>query len=337
MLNANKRALTLNLKAAQGKLLLARLLQRADVLVENFRPGVLQRLGFDKPALNDINARLICGSISGFGQEGPYRDYPAMDLTVQACAGIIASTGWPDRPPVKAGAAVADISAGVHLYAAVVTALLHRERTGAITHPEIAMVDSMYPSLCSNLGLALGGGPYLERTGNRHAGLSLCPYNVYPAADGYVSIICNGNTHWRALLEALRLEDLKSDARFAHVAGRVEHMDYIDERIAQATRTIDKETLFSRLNRARVACGPVRTVQEVTRDPQMLYRGMLQEIDHPQYGRLVLCHSPLTYAGLPRLPYRPSRELGADNEAIYGGELGLGGDELAQLRSRGVI
>jgi CoA:oxalate CoA-transferase len=337
MLNANKRALTLNLKDVAGKHLLTQLLSKADVLVENFRPGVMERLGFDKRALHRINEKLICGSISGFGQDGPYRDYPAMDLTVQAFTGIIASTGWQEGPPVKAGAAVADIAAGTHLYAGVVSALFHRERTGEVIHPEIAMTDSIYPTLCSNLGLALGSDHYVERTGNRHAGLSLCPYNVYPASDGYVAIICNGDAHWRALVNCLRLADLGANPEFATVAGRVAQMDFIDRRIGETTCHFDKETLFQRLNRAGVACGPVRSLPEVLRDPQMLHSGMLQEIDHPQYGRLVLSHSPLTFAGEPRFPYRPSPPLGSDNVAIYCDELGVSRDELEAMRTRKVV
>jgi formyl-CoA transferase len=337
MLNANKRALTLDLKSADGKAILRRLLQRADVLVDNFRPGVMDRLGFSKDALATINPRLICASISGFGHTGPYRDYPAMDLTVQAFTGIIASTGWEDGPPVKAGAAVADIAAGVHLYAGIVTSLFHRERTGATLHPEVAMTDAIYPTLCSNLGLAFGGGRYIERTGNRHAGLSLCPYNVYPAADGYVAIICNADEHWRALTAALRLDDLESNAEFATVAGRVARMEFIDARIAAVTRELGKEELFMRLNRAGVSCGPVRTLPEVLKDPQMLHTGMLQPIEHPQYGSLILSHSPLTFAGFARFPYKPSAELGADNAAVYGDELGLNQQELLRLRNCGVI
>lgn len=337
MLNANKRALTLDLKSAEGKSLLRRLLEGADVIVENFRPGVMDRLGFDRRALQRINPRLICASISGFGQEGPYRDYPAMDLTVQAFMGIIASTGWPDEPPVKAGAAVADIAAGTHLYAGVVTALLHRERTGETIHPQIAMTDAIYPTLCSNLGLALGGDRYVERTGNRHAGLSLCPYNVYPASDGYVAIICNGDAHWHALVACLGIDDLANRREFDTVAARVAHMDFIDERIGQTTRHLPKEVLFKRLNDAGVSCGPVRTLPEVLQDPQMLFSGMLQEIDHPQYGRLILSHSPLTFADAPRLPYRASAPLGADNEAIYCGELGLAREELDRLREQKIV
>jgi CoA:oxalate CoA-transferase len=337
MLNANKRSLTLNLKEVDGKDLLRRLLERADVLVENFRPGVLDRLGFGKRTLAAINPRLICGSISGFGQDGPYRNYPAMDLTVQAFTGIIASTGWQDGPPVKAGAAVADIAAGTHLYGGIVSALFHRERTGEVIHPEIAMTDAIYPTLCSNLGLAFGNDRYIERTGNRHAGLSLCPYNVYPASDGYVAIICNGDAHWRALVACLQLRELATNENFATVAGRVAQMDVIDAAIAEVTCAFTKEQLFELLNGAGVSCGPVRTLPEVLKDPQMLYSGMLQEIDHPQYGRLILSHSPLTFTGHSRFPYRPSPALGADNKAIYGDELGVAAAELEDLRARNIL
>lgn len=334
LLNANKKALTLNLKADAGKDLLTKLLATADVLVENFRPGVLENIGFGEAVLKKINSTLICGSISGYGQEGPYKNFPAMDLTVQAAGGIISSTGWPEEAPVKAGVAMADISAGVHLYGGIVSALLHRERTGEIIHPKISMLDSLFPTLASNVGLAFSGKDFVERTGNRHAGLALCPYNVYPAADGFVAIICNGDRQWRDLCETLGLNDLIADQRFENMPGRVANMDYIDDRIGTATSVLTRDELFAKLNAARVACGPVRTLPEVLNDPHLLQTGMLQKICHPLYGELVLCHSPLTYSGWSRSQYHPSSSLGSDNRAIYENELGF---DLSTLETTGAI
>jgi CoA:oxalate CoA-transferase len=338
MLNPNKRSVTLNLKADAAKALLEDLLKTADVLVENFRPGVLARLGFDDAALAGLNPRLIRASISGYGSEGPYRDFPAMDLTIQAASGILDSTGYPDQPPVKSGAAIADFSAGVHLYGAIVTALLHRERTGQVTHTEVAMLDAVYPTLCSNFGLAMGGEGAFQRTGNRHGGLSLCPYNVYPAADGYVAIICNNNDHWLRLLKVLgREHDLGATPAYATMSGRVGDMERIDGEIGAETARLSRDALFARLNAGGVPCGPVRTLPEVMADPHLRERGMLQTVQHAVYGELVLCHSPLRFERHPPIAYQPSAILGADNEGIFCGELGLEPARLAALKREGVL
>lgn len=339
MLNANKRSVTLNLKSEDGRELLLKVLATSDVLVENFRPGVLGRLGLNDAKLKEVNPRLIRASISGYGSEGPYRDFPAMDLTIQAASGIMDSTGFPDQPPVKTGAAIADFSAGVHLYGAIVTALLHRERTGEAAHAEVAMLDAVYPTLCSSFGLAMGGEEaFMHRTGNRHSGLSLCPYNVYPAADGYVAIICNNDDHWRRLLKVIdRQGDLGAHPPYATMAGRVADMEHLDLEIGRETSKLTRDELFDRLNAGGVPCGPVRTLPEVMADPHLHQRGMLQTVEHPAYGPLVLCHTPLRFSGHEPLPYTPSPALGADNEAIFCGVLGVETTHLAALKDGGAL
>ena len=338
MLNANKRTVTLDLKDERGRGLLLRLLANADVLVENFRPGVMDRLGLSRDALRARFPRLIYARATGYGSDGPYRDYPAMDLTMQAFAGVMDSTGFADRPPVKAGVAVVDFLAGAHLYGAVVTALLERERAGRALAAEVAMLDSTYLSLASSLGLAMrAGDAFVPRTGNRHSGLSVCPYNVYPAADGYVAIICNSNTNWQTLVKVLERDDLGADPRFATMAGRLAHMDEIDAEIARETRKHGRDALFTLLNGAGAICGAVRTLREVISDPLLHRSGLLTEIEHPEYGRLVVARSALRFSDQPDFVYQPSHALGADNDAVFGGELGLGDEELCALRKAGVI
>jgi crotonobetainyl-CoA:carnitine CoA-transferase CaiB-like acyl-CoA transferase len=195
MLNSNKTFATLNLKSERGRELLRAMVARADVVVENFAPGAMDRLGLGYEALSQVNPRLVYGAGSGYGRSGPNRHYPAMDLTVQAMAGIMSVTGFPDRPPVKAGPALCDFFGGTHLYAGIMTALFERERTGRGRLVEVAMQEAVYASLASNLGLHYGsGGAAPERTGNRHGGLAESPYNVYPTQDGHIAIICVGET-----------------------------------------------------------------------------------------------------------------------------------------------
>jgi CoA:oxalate CoA-transferase len=187
MINANKRGITLNLKTERGCELLKEMVTCADILLENFTPGVMDRLGVGWQVLNEINPRLICASGTGFGLSGPAKDNMAMDLTVQAASGLMSVTGEPDGPPLKCGAAVVDFISGIHLYAAVMTALYERTVTGKGRLVEVAMQEAIYCSLASNLGaLYSTDGKVPARTANRHGGLALVPYNVYRAKDGYV-------------------------------------------------------------------------------------------------------------------------------------------------------
>jgi CoA:oxalate CoA-transferase len=340
MLNANKRLMTLNLKDKAGAEILTKLLKTADVLVENFRPGVMDRLGFTKQRLHEINPRLVVAQTSGYGNNGPYRDYPAMDLTVQAVAGIMDATGYPDGPPVKAGAALVDFAAGTHLYGSIVTALLARERTGRALSTEVAMMEAIYPTLASNLALAIGtppDEPYIARTGNRHGGMSLTPYNVYQASDGFVAIICNNERHWQALGKALKRTDWIEDPKYNPLEERVIRMDALDAEINAETRKYTRMQLFELLNKTGAACAPVRTLREVLDDPHLRNRGMIHDIDHPEYGKLVVMRSPIHYGGVKQPEYRPSGTMGADIDAILGGELKMSAEEIAKLRETGVI
>jgi formyl-CoA transferase len=338
MLNANKRLVTLNLKSKKGAEILTQLLKTGDVLVENFRPGVMDRLGFSKAKLKEINPRLIVAQTSGYGNHGPYRDYPAMDLTVQAVSGIMDSTGYPDGPPVKAGPALVDFAAGTHLYCSIVTALFARERTGQALSTEVAMMEAIYPTLASNLALAVSTqDSYIARTGNRHGGMSLTPYNVYKASDGFVAIICNNERHWIALGKALKREDWATDPQYNPLIERVNRMDQLDAEINAETSKHTRMQLFELLNKTGAACAPVRTLQEVLADPHLRTRGMIHDIDHPEYGKLVVMSSPIHYGGVKQPEYRASGEMGADIEAIYGGELKLTKADIEDLRKAGDI
>ena len=338
MLNGCKQSLELDLKAAAGKDVLRDLVRGADILVENFAPGVMERLGLGCASLQEINPRLIYAQSSGFGSTGPYRDYPAMDLTVQAMAGVMSITGFPDRPPVKAGPALCDFFAGTHLYGAIATALYERERTGLGRQVEVAMLDAVYPSLSSSLGLYHGSqGAVPSRTGNRHGGLAEAPYNVYPAQDGYIAIICVGDVHWRSLLAAMGREDLSDDPRFASLKDRVARVDEIDRIVGDWTAGFGKQTLFASLQQHRVPCAPVRELAEVVNDPHMHERGALQWQDHPELGRIVVQHSAMRYHGSELRPLEPSHALSADAARILAEHAGRSADQVDDLRRAKVI
>jgi formyl-CoA transferase len=247
-------------------------------------------------------------------------------------------TGYADRPPVKAGPAICDFFGGVHLYGAVMTALYERERTGVGRAVEVSMQEAVYASLSSNLGLYYGsGGGVPVRTGNRHGGLAESPYNVYPTNDGYIAIICVGETHWKSLIAAMGRPELASDPRFASLKTRVAHMDDVDALVGAFTSRYAKEPLFELLLAHRVPCAPVRDLAEVVDDPHMHARGALQWIEHPDLGRIPVQSSPLRFEGVDPLPIVPSRRLGEDNVAVYGDWLGVSRDAIECLRAEGVI
>ena len=338
MLNSNKKPVTLNLKTEKGRELLREMAARADILVENFAPGVTDRLGIGPADLHKINPRLIYGSSSGYGKTGPYRDYPAMDLVMQAMSGVINSTGFPDQPPVKSGAAICDFMAGIHLYAAIMTALYERERTGKGRVVEVSMQDATYASLASNYGMVHARGAAApERTGNRHGGLGISPYNVYPTSDGYVVLNCPGDHHFRAVLDVMGRPDLKDDPRFLTRSSRVVNFAAVDDLIERWTKTLPKDEVARRMLAAKVPCAPVRNLIEVMHDENMHARGSLQWIDHPELGRVALPHSPLIFEGTERRPIEPSLPLGACNDAVFGDWLGHSQKELAAFKAEGVI
>jgi formyl-CoA transferase len=337
MLNGGKRSVSLNLKTDRGLALFMDLVRGADVVAENFAPGVIDRLGIGFNALRAVNPKIILASGSGYGQDGAYRDLPAMDLTVQAMSGVMSVTGFAENPPVKSGAALCDFFGGVHMFGALAMALFRRERTGEGAHIDISMLEAVYPALASSIGMLYGEREDIPlRTGNRHGGLSLCPYNVYPAADGHIAIICNAERHWGWLCEAIGRPDLGADGSLSTMAKRVERMDEVDGIISSWTATRAKDDAIATLNAHRVPCSPVRELPEVLRDEALHGRGFLRDVAHEKYGTLTLNASPLRIMGTRPGDPVPVSDYGADNGTVYG-EIGLSAADLTELAEAGVI
>ena len=338
MLNSNKKPITLNLKTTKGKELLKEMVKKADIVIENFAPGVMERLGVGADELQKINPRLIYGSSSGYGSDGPYRNYPAMDLVMQAMCGVINSTGFPDQPPVKSGAALCDFFAGIHLFSAVMMALYDRERTGRGRQVEVSMQDATFCSLGSNYGMLHARGDAApERTGNRHGGLGVAPYNSYRTKDGYVVVNAPGDHHWQSILEVIGREDLKDDERLKTRTARVVHYQIVDDLLETWTADKGRNEVAEAMLAKAVPCAPVRQLNEVMNDVNMLARGSLQVMDHPDLGRVHVPHTPLNMVGLPRIPLQPSMGLGAMNHEIYGAWLGRSKEEIDEMTQEGVI
>lgn len=338
MLNACKGSISLNLKTDRGRALFLQLVATADVVAENFAPGTIDRLGLGWDVLQGVNPRIILASGSGYGQDGPYRDLMAMDITVQAMSGLMSVTGQPDGPPMKSGAALCDFGGGIHMYGAIVTALLERVQTGKGSRIDIAMLDSVYMMMASNIGMLHGArrDEIPLRTGNRHGGLSLCPYSVYDTTDGHIAIICNSDRHWAALATCMDRPDLIDDPRMRHNRDRVAHMALVDGLIGEFTGRFATDELADLLRAAKVPSAPVRPLPDVMADEALHERGMLQRVEHPDFGTVSLPRSPLRLGGMLQADYRVSPQLAQDNARIFG-ELGLDEAQLARLHEDGVI
>ena len=337
MLNANKRGVTLNLKSERGKELLRQMVQRADVLLENFSPGTMDGLGVGYESLKILNPRLIYATGTGYGISGPDKDNLAMDFTIQANSGIMSVTGDPAGPPMKAGPTLVDFMGGIHLYAGVMTALFHRMATGAGQLVEIAMQETVYPSLASSYDYFFRTGKAPPRAGNRQAGLSSAPYNAFPITDGHVAVHVVTEEHWPNLLRAMGREDLLDDPRFQTHPLRAANMEATEAVVAAWAKDKTKHEAAAILKKARVPGAPVRNAMEVMNDAHMHERGMLQHVDHPSLGDVILPNSPLRLHGADRPDPVTSPSLGQHNQEVYGDWLGLGADGVAALKREGAI
>ncbi|MDH4145732.1 MAG: CoA transferase [Acidimicrobiia bacterium] len=336
MLNSSKRAITVDLKAAAGRALLCDLAASADVLLENYAPTVMDRLGVGAGELMRRNPRLVYASGSGYGRSGPSRDDLAMDLTVQARAGYMAITGYPDRPPVKAGPAVVDFLGGAHLYGAVVTALFEVARTGRGRVVEVSMLEAAFPALASNLGMNhASGGTGAPRTANRHGGLALAPYNVYPCRDGYVAIICTTENHWVNLTAAMGRDDLGRDDSLADHTKRAARMEEVDELVAAWSSTRDRDEVWAVCREHHVPAAPVRDLPEVLADQHLRDRGFLRDLDHPELGRVTVPHSPIRYDGSALRELTASPALGQHTDEVLAEWLDLDASAIAARRAEG--
>jgi len=338
MLNSNKESVVLDLKKPEARKIFLALVEKADVLIENFAAGVMDRLGLGYDVLSKLNPRLVYGGSSGFGLDGPYRDLAAMDVTIQAMSGITNATGDADGPPTKAGAAVCDFLAGIHLCAGILGALVQRERTGKGQRVEIAMHEAAVISLASALGAVMDGDQNVpDRTGNRHPALAMAPYNTYRCRDGYVAIFTAAERHWQSMCKMLGRPDLATDPDFSSTIGRARRMAEVDDVVGAWTLPRSKEEVLKALNDAHVPCAPVKTAREVATDPHLEHRGFWVDVDHPRRGRTRVPISPIRlHAGGKSQVRRPAPTLGQDTERVLGELLGLTADELARLRAAGV-
>jgi crotonobetainyl-CoA:carnitine CoA-transferase CaiB-like acyl-CoA transferase len=333
--NRGKKSLTLDLKAEAGKTVLRKLLASADVLLENFRPGTLERLGFGYETVRTRNPRLVYCSISGFGESGPEAGRPGYDLIVQGESGIMDLTGFPDGPPVKTGNSIADLAAGAMAAHGVVLALFARERTGVGQKVEIAMLEVM-ASLLTYQGqpyLATGVSP--RRTGNEHP--SIVPYQVFQAADGYLTIGVANNSLWVRFCQAISHPELATDPRFDIAARRVENRGTLVPLIQAILMTAPVAEWLGRLGRAGVPAGKIKSVGEALESEHLRARGAIVTVNHPTAGRMRMVGPPIRLHGTPAEAATPAPLLGEHTDEVLTKLLGYSSEAVAELRAGGVV
>jgi CoA:oxalate CoA-transferase len=336
MLNSNKRSLALDLKHERGKALFKSLAERADVVLENFAPGVMDRLGIGYEVLRQLNPRLVYGSATGYGLSGPDRDQLAMDHTIQAVSGIMSLTGEQDGPPLRAGGTPCDIMGGIHLYAGVMEALLARERTGRGTLVEVAMIETMYFTLTSDLAYLASTGELPKRRGDR-TNATATPYSRYPCKDGWLALICVAEMHWVRILEVIGRADLIGNPDFEGNPKRYARAAEINAMITAWSETQTLDEAMRAMREKKIPSAPVRTIDVVRDDPHMHERGMLKRMVHPYLGEMVLPRSPIRMSAfeMSELAFFP--EPGADKAAVLGDWLAMAPDEVEALEAAGVI
>jgi crotonobetainyl-CoA:carnitine CoA-transferase CaiB-like acyl-CoA transferase len=333
--NTCKRSLAIDLKTLEGKEVIFELVKHFDVVLENFAPGVMDRLGLGPTALMAINPLLVYVSGSGYGARSARRGDVAMDSPIQATSGLMASTGEIDGPPLRAGAPIADVLSGTHLFGAVVAALYDAKVNGRGRIAEVAMLEAMIPLQMSNLNTwYLHGKRTPPRYGNRHGFIS--PHNVYRTSDGWIQLMCSTDQQWDALVGLIGDPTLES-ARFRRTLGRIEASDQIDTAVAAWVAPFLCVDVLQLLHGARVPSGKVRDLGEVLEDRDLRERAFLQDVEHPALGLVPMFGSALRFEGSePRIP-KPTVALGADTNEVLGGMAGLDCQRIAQLRKDGVI
>ncbi len=333
-LHRNKRGMTLNLKQPEGIAILKRLVERADVLVENFRPDVKDRLGIGYEALAAVNPRLVYASISGFGQDGPYADRPGFDQIAQGMGGLMSITGLPGQGPVRVGIPVADLCAGLFAAQGVLVALLEREASGRGQWVQTSLLQAQVFMLDFQAARWLMAGEVPQQAGNNHP--TSIPTGVFRTRDGHINIAAIGQRIWERFAHALGAAQWLSDPRFASDAARSANRDALTKEIEARTVQDDSAAWIARLNEAGVPSGPINSIDQVFADPQVQHLGIARALDGSGAEPVSYVGQPMTLSRTPSEVVAHPPELGADTDAVLG-ELGFDPAAISDLRARQVV
>ncbi|GFN22272.1 CaiB/BaiF CoA transferase family protein [Thermanaeromonas sp. C210] len=333
-INRNKRSVVLNLKDPRGVAILKKLVQEADVLVENYRPGTAAKLGISYEELAPLNPRLIYASCSGFGQTGPYRMRPAYDIIIQAMGGIMSITGQPGGEPTRVGASIGDITAALFTVIGILAALAERERSGKGQYIDISMLDCQVAILENAIARYSVGGEVPKPIGNRHP--SITPFTTLRTKDGYVVIAVGNDNLWRKFCQAVKREDLIEDPRFKTNPLRTQNWDELYPILSSIFAEYTTAEALSVIEGAGVPCGPLQDVSQVFHDPQIRHREMIVPVEHPVAGPVWMAGTPFKLSRTPGAIVRPAPTLGQHTYEVLQ-EIGYSEAELKELEAEGVI
>ena len=334
-LNRNKESVALNLKHDSGRRLFLGLVAKADILVENFRPGTMAKLGLDYSRLREVNTRLIYAACSGFGQTGPYAQKPAFDVIVQAMGGVRTPTLQPRRVPTRVGASIGDVTAGLFTAVGILAALEARHRTGIGQLLDISMMDCQVAILENAIARLVATGEVPRATGNRHP--SITPFTSFKAKDSHFVVAAGNDALWRKLCQAVGLPELEKDPMFLNNDLRTRNAEALGSILGEVFLAKDRAEWIAILEQAGVPCGPVNTIADVVADPQVRARKMIVDVEHPVAGLLKLAGSPIKLSAASDQRYRPSPLLGQHTREILADLLGLAESEVAGLHEAGAI
>jgi formyl-CoA transferase len=334
-INRNKKSLTLDLKSKRAVELLRQLVKSADVIIENFRPGTMERLGLGEKELRALNPRLIFASLTGFGADGPMSDWPGYDLIVQAWGGLMSITGTPDGEPVKVGVAIIDLVAGLMLGKAITAALFAREKIGVGQRIDTSLLEAEVASLINVGSNYLIGGKVPTRWGNAHP--NIVPYQNFKTADGYLVIGVASEVIWKRFCQAIGRPDLTDDRRFADNSKRVENRAELISLLSELFLKRNNEAWFKGLTDAEVPCAPVQSIDQVFQAPQVLHRDMLVEVEHPTAGKVRMAGMPVKFSLTPASVRMPPPLLGEHNSEILKNWLGMNAEAIEELKREKII
>jgi formyl-CoA transferase/CoA:oxalate CoA-transferase len=334
-INRGKRGVSIDLKHPEGLELCLRLIDRMDVLIENFRPGSMDRLGLGYEALHGRNPRLVYCSISGYGQNGPSRDEAAMDLVMQSASGLLSITGTENGESVRCGYGVTDVTAGLFAVIGTLLALRARETTGCGQYVDVSMLDSMISTMSSNYSSYLGSGQVPRPMGTAFP--TVVPYRVFHAQDRPMAIAVGSEKLWSAFCRALGRPDIEKHPDYETNAARIRNRDVLEPLLDSVFATRPVAEWIKRMHEAGVPCSAVRTFEDVVQHPQSDVRAMFPTLDHPTAGAHRVTGTPIKLSGSPGAPGLPAPTLGQHSREALVELLGLGDATVADLESRGVI
>lgn len=336
-LNRGKKSVTLNLTSEQGKEIFLKLVKQADVVVENYVPGTMKKLGLDYEVLTQHNPRIVYAACSGFGQTGPYSSKPALDVIVQSMGGVVSITGEEGRPPVKPGVSYGDITAGLFMAVAIQAALREREISGLGQMIDISMLDCQVAVLENAFVRYFATGEIPQRIGTRHPVFT--PFQVFPSKDGYVAVATMGGAQdsWPLFCATIGRLDIVDDERFRTGWSRTQNYKVLEPIMNEAMKTRTTDEWLKEFSGVNIPCGPVNSIDQVAVDEQVNSRNMFVEVNHPQAGNFKIVNSPIKLSRTPLVVNKACPDLGEHTEEILTGLLGLSKVEITDLRQKGVI